>query len=71
MREYEWHGLIIGDADAAARAIDIATGAAYQAYVRRSWVRYRKPPGPGLGEGGIVVRPRTCGSSIPTSSMKQ
>jgi hypothetical protein len=44
MREYSWHGLIIGDADAAAKAIDIATGAAYQAYVRREWTRYRKPP---------------------------
>jgi hypothetical protein len=46
MREYEWHGLIVGDADAAADAIGIRGGAAYQAYVRREWTRYRKPPGP-------------------------
>ena len=60
---YTWHGLEIGDSDAAAELIGIAHGAAYQAYVRRPWVRYRKPPGritrDGVSEGdtGKVMYP--------------
>lgn len=43
MKEYEWKGYVVGDADAAG-AICGTSGETYQAYTRRKWVSYRNPP---------------------------